>query len=109
MPIRRENDRFDQQGYISREQFADFLERHQDLDPVGEDNDAMTGSYVMLDPLGRFFQNTTGEYTLSDSILTVGVKNALRQVGWDPSKFVRRGGIFDWVLSGNSGGNVPHR
>lgn len=94
--IRGENDHFDPHGWITREQFQDFLRKHADLRPVGEDNEDMTGSYLMLDPLGRFFQNFAGVYTSSESILKIGVEEALGQVGWDRSKFVRRGGLYDW-------------
>ena len=84
---------------IVASQFRSFLRRHRDLDPVGEDNDAMTGSYVMLDPLGRFFQNTEGRYTYSRSILDVGVGKALDSVGWDRGKFLERGGLYSWAPS----------
>ena len=100
LPIRGENDDFGPQGWISRGQFRAFLERHTDLHPVAETNEDMLGSYVMLDPLGRFFQNPDGRYAYSDAILEVGVEPALAQVGWDSHRFVVRGGLYDWNRSG---------
>jgi len=94
--IHGENDAFMIDGGVTREQFEDFVRRHADLNPVVEDNDAMTGSYVMLDPIGRFFQNTHGMLEVSDSISDRGVLAALDQVGWDKDKFVSRGGLYDW-------------
>lgn len=38
---------------ITPSQFRSFIERHHDLSPVAEGSDLMTGSYVMLDPVGR--------------------------------------------------------
>lgn len=45
---------------VSDIDFIAFLERHEDLKPVAEDNDAMTGSNVMLDARGRFIRTRRG-------------------------------------------------
>lgn len=43
---------------VKDEWFEEFKERHRDLAAMRpEDNDEMTGSYVMVDPFGRFYQN----------------------------------------------------
>ncbi len=103
LPISGENDGFDADSWATAEQFQAYQVRHVDLAPIGEDNDDMTGSYVMLDPIGRFFQNFDGRYEYSDSILSVGVEAALSQVGWDREKFLRRGGIYDWGVTARGG------
>lgn len=95
LPIRGENEDFGAENWVTAEQFRAFLVRHADLNPIGEDNDDMTGSYVMLDPLGRFFQNFGGSYTHSAPVLEVGVLLALAQVGWDTERFVGRRGLYD--------------
>ena len=64
--------------------------------PVAEDNEAMRGSYVMVDPLGRFYGNALGRHIYSEPILAVGVERALAQVGWEPEKFFARGGRYQW-------------
>ena len=56
----------------------------------------MTGSYVMVDPAGRFFDNVAGGYTYSRSIIDVGVEEALREVSIDSEKFLSRDGIYHW-------------
>jgi radical S-adenosyl methionine domain-containing protein 2 len=83
---------------VSLEQFREFLHKHRDMvSLVPEDNDAMTESYVMVDPWGRFFQNTGGSYTRSREILEVGVEQALADAGgWDRKKFVDRGGNYEF-------------
>lgn len=86
---------------ISDEEFKQFVKRHIHLEQIGiamqpEDNDAMTGSYVMIDPAGRFFDNVSGELTYSRPILEVGVKAALEDICFDYSKFVARGGNYAW-------------
>lgn len=94
LPIAGQNDEAWKSLAITREQFRAFVERHRDLRPIHEDNDAMTESYVMMDPLGRFFQNTRGRYTFSRPILEVGVREALGDVGWRRSKFLARSGRY---------------
>ncbi|MEE9489749.1 MAG: hypothetical protein V3V91_04835, partial [Thermoplasmata archaeon] len=81
---------------LSREQFESFVERHAQFDPVAEDNEAMTDSYLMMDPTGRFFQNTNWRYSHSSSVFDVGVEMAIREVGWSQEKFNARGGLYGW-------------
>ena len=83
---------------VTDKQFAAFVERHSSVNGVKvvpEDNDLMTGSYVMIDPTGRFFDNTRGSYTYSRPILQVGVSDALQYIKTDFKKFVLRGGRYD--------------
>ena len=63
---------------------------------VPESNDLMTGSYVMVDPAGRFFDNVAGHHTYSRHLLEVGVEEALRDVSIAPEKFQSRSGQYDW-------------
>ena len=105
LPIEGQNDGQVEPLLITADQFRAFIDRHavlrsEGLAPVTEDNDAMSGSYVMVDPLGRFFGNATGRYVYSDPILAVGVEAALAQIGWNASKFIDRGGLYDWSPPG---------
>jgi radical S-adenosyl methionine domain-containing protein 2 len=86
---------------ISRQQFRAFVERHRELDaeglgPIAEDNDAMTDSYAMIDPLGRFYGNHGGRYVYSRPILEVGVAEALAEVDFEVRRLVARGGLYRW-------------
>jgi radical S-adenosyl methionine domain-containing protein 2 len=101
LPMRGQNDGRVEPLLITSEQFATFVGRHQPLAasgmaPIVEDNDAMRGSYAMIDPLGRFFGNATGEHVYSEPILEVGVAAALSQVGFSKEKFEERGGSYAW-------------
>ena len=96
LQIHGENDLYYKSLAITKPQFEEFVRRHIDLDPISEDNDAMEGSYLMLDPIARFFQNFHKKYAYSDSILRIGVVKALKQVGWDKQKFQKRGGEYVW-------------
>lgn len=77
---------------ISDEKFQQFLLNHNDLAEIisAEDNDEMTQSYLMIDPLGRFFQNKGKNlegYSYSEPILQVGIEKAFSQIKFDLSKF----------------------
>ena len=86
---------------ITTGQFAKHVTRSQQVAKMGvavipESNELMTGSYVMVDPAGRFFDNTAGAHVYSRPINQVGVDAALREVSIDPSRFHLRDGRYDW-------------
>lgn len=99
LPIEGQNNGRVEDLLITPAMFRAFLDRHANLGehaPVPEDNDAMRGAYVMIDPAGRFFGNATGRHVYSDPILQVGVQEALSQVGYREEKFEARGGRYAW-------------
>lgn len=79
---------------ISDEQFQDFVSRHSNLSEVMavEDNQDMLKSYIMVDPLGRFFQNgaSQSEYSYSRPVQKVGAEAAFAEIGFSPEKFAQR-------------------
>jgi len=86
---------------VTAEQFEAYVQRNRivENDGIGvvpESNAAMTESYVMIDPAGRFFDNAQGSYEYSDPILEVGAEAALKQVSIDTERFRQRGGHYDW-------------
>lgn len=100
LPVQGQNSHNNGLFEISQEQFTAFINRHHEAVLadiiVPEDNDAMTGSYVMVAPNGCFFDNSKGHHTYSQPILKVGVTEALRQVHFDLDKFLNRGGLYSW-------------
>lgn len=84
----------DQSMTVSDEQFRAFVERHQRHHRIAavEDNQDMVESYIMVDPQGRFFQNSPCDagYQYSQPILDVGVAKAFEQVSFDADRFVAR-------------------
>jgi radical S-adenosyl methionine domain-containing protein 2 len=104
LPIAGQNDLYIDDFKITSEQFKNFIDRHLNLTHVTaivlESNNQMKGSYAMVDPAGRFYDNANGTYRYSKPILEIGSRLAIQQVQYDFSKFVSRGGIYDWT-SGN--------
>lgn len=86
---------------VGAREFQDFVARHRRLVGVGipviaENNDAMTDSYAMIDPMSRFFGNTGGVHRIGQSNLDAGAIDALVSVGFDNDKLVARGGVYEW-------------
>ena len=100
LPVEGQNDhRFDEYA-VTRDEFDLYVQRNRPVERKGirvvpENNEAMTGSYLMIDPLGRFFDNTKGEHTYSSPILEVGVERALQNISVFPERFIERGGLYD--------------
>lgn len=101
LPIRAQNDEFIDDLKISADEFQSFVTRHKRLNSITrivvESNEMIQGSYVMVDPAGRFFDNTQGFHSYSQPILDVGCREALKQVNLNISKFLKRGGIYNWA------------
>lgn len=100
LPMKGQNDQSIDDFTITTGEFESFLARHKTLSKVTalvpESNEVMRGSYVMVDPAGRFFDNVDGTHKYSKPILDVGARLAIQQVRTDFDKFVKRGGIYLW-------------
>lgn len=101
LPIAGQNDGRVEPLLVTSEQFAAFVDRHKGVAEhgialVAETNAAMTDSYAMIDPLGRFFCNTGGRLHYSQPILGIGAIAAFEQVNFDPARFEDRGGLYHW-------------
>ncbi len=81
---------------ISKSEFINFVDYHTSVKKIliAEDNDIMKGSYVMVDPEGKFFDNIKGKYALSKPILEVGIEQALNDINFDYTKFLKRNGDY---------------
>ena len=79
---------------IADHELAEFVARHQQLGRImaAEDNSDMIESYIMIDPHGRFFQNSLNGsgYRYSEEILAVGAEAAFRQISWQADRFQSR-------------------
>ncbi len=101
LPVGGQNDGLVDDLLIDAPRFDAFVLRHahlatEGLAPVAEPNDAMRGSYAMVNPLGQFYGNATGRHVTSAPILDVGVAQALAEVGFVYEKLVARGGVYAW-------------
>ena len=101
LPVTGQNDEDIDQYTISDAQFEAYVTRNRSVVELGiavvpEDNDMMRGSYAMVDPAGRFFDNVLGWHNYSRPIIDVGVAEAMKDVAIDSDLFRQRGGLYDW-------------
>ena len=99
LPVNGQNDARIGDLTVTYSQFASYVRRNSSVEALGitvvpENNELMTGSYVMVDPRGRFFDNTKGRHSYSRPILEVGVAEALEGATIDTDRFERRGGSY---------------
>ena len=111
LPIIGQNDLKIVDLLINRNEFQIFLNNNfdpeQKIKIVSEENVQMKGSYVMVDPAGRFFTNSSGKHIYSDAILEVGCDAAFAQMDYDEIKFIERGGIYNWTEKQKNGYQSP--
>ena len=101
LPVEGQNDDGIERHAIAQSQFQAYVDRNSRVAEHGivvvpEDNDMMRGSYVMVDPAGRFFDNVQGGHSYSKPILEVGVAAAITEVAGNPDLFIQRGGLYEW-------------
>ncbi len=101
LPIEGQNDGKVEPLVCAPGEFEAFVERHRgveasDIVLVPEDNYAIRGTYVMVDPAGRFFDDAAGRHRYSEPILQVGLDRAFGQVSFSMDGFFRRGGEYDY-------------
>ena len=101
LPVKGQNDNVVDPFVVSSDEFECYVKMSRRVEAYGvtvvpESNELMTGSYVMVDPAGRLFDNVSGNHTYSRPILDVGVDEAFGDVSVDSGKFFSRGGQYDW-------------
>ena len=105
LKIEEENDGRVEALLISESCFDEYIERHLQslasttIQVVPENNDAMLGTYAMIDALGRVYTNQNGYYLYSeDTIQEFGFVHCWNQVspGFSHEAFEARGGEWDW-------------
>ncbi|MCW2313713.1 viperin family antiviral radical SAM protein [Rhodoferax antarcticus] len=81
---------------ITQSQFDGFVQRHQHFAEVmhPEDNSDMMESYIMVDPLGRFYQNALESgsqgHLYSQAILDVGSRAAFASLPFNTGRYQSR-------------------
>lgn len=76
--------------------FQEFTQRHSHPSMVVEDNEVMTGSYLLIDPKGRLFENSQGKHTYSSPLQDSDIDKCLSEINLNREMFIKRGGIYEW-------------
>jgi len=91
---------------VTDDQFWSFVQRHSDFEQlIPEPNSVMQNSYLLLDENMCFLDCSSGGKVPSESILKVGVEQALLQSGFDDSMFAERGGVYEWTRERGANNN----
>lgn len=97
LPVEGQNSNSVDPFLINDNQFGLFLNKHKSQKSlIPESNQDIKGSYVMIDPAGRFFQNIESEYQYSSPLLSNGVLSSYNEMKYDQELFESRGGIYNW-------------
>ena len=84
---------------ITKNQFQEFCKNNESVQKYGvhfvaENQEELTDTYVMIDPEGRFFSNTSGKYLFSDPIYMIGVEPALEQINFNEQNLLNLDRMF---------------
>ena len=84
---------------ISDHKFRNYVKRLRStgIKLIAETASEMKGSYLMVSPDGRFFENIQGVYKYSSKIQEVGYLKALSEISVSADKFHKRGGLYTWT------------
>jgi radical S-adenosyl methionine domain-containing protein 2 len=100
LPMEGQNDEKIKDFEISEIEFNEFKNRHIRLNSqtqiVFEEVEDIRGTYVMVDPAGRFFENLDGKHRYSPPILEIGCPTAFQQMQYDVEGYLGRGGVYQW-------------
>jgi radical S-adenosyl methionine domain-containing protein 2 len=99
MKVEGQNDKYGAEFTIENILFKNYIERNtRYLNPhiklIEEPVEIITGSYIMINPEGCFFDDTEGKHTYSEKILEVGAEQAFAQVSTHDENFIHREGIY---------------
>lgn len=100
LPVDGQNDQQYSAMSITDEEFKSFAANNTlpngNLNTVIENHENIRGTYLMVDPAGRFFDNVTGKHRYSLPILEAGVDAALDDIEFSYTKFIERDGKYNW-------------
>lgn len=89
---------------ITAKEFMQYCQKNKNtLSPnvkfIPEASTVIQGSYLMVDPIGRFFDSESKTHKYSKRILKIGAEQALSQINPNFSKFIAREGNYSTLRS----------
>lgn len=95
--VEGQNDKQFEEIKVTSGEYLCFLEAHKNqYSLVAEDNEAMTGSYLLIDPQGRLFENSAGKHTYSSPLQSNDIDVCLSDINLNREMFIKRGGLYNW-------------
>ena len=87
--VQGQNDKNWDEIKCSKEQFNHFIKNHQRMNPIIEDNSKMIGSYLLIDPLGRMFENSKGKHSYIKSLIEGDFQELYDSLDFDYDNFIK--------------------
>ena len=75
---------------VTDQQFDAFVKSHLTQSPVVEDSEDIIKAYVIVNPHGQLVDNSSGRYSMSNSLLTHSFIEEFSKVGMDFAKYMKR-------------------
>lgn len=94
--VEGQNDRQFHEIRVDAMVFDEYVNRNWCDVIVPENNLYMTGSYLLIDPFGRLFENSSGKHTYSEPLQKYSLEYCLNQISLNRDRFIKRGGIYEW-------------
>ena len=76
--------------------FEKYVARNKQAVIVPENNEVMRGSYLLINPQGRLFENTNGGHTYSSKLQENDLLDCLTEINIKREMFIKRGGLYKW-------------
>lgn len=98
LPVKGQNDKWIDSMSVSSDEFNLYVDRHSMFKNiiVPESNELMTGSYLLIDPRGCLFENSSGEHTYSRPLQFSNVDSCMKEINVNRETFLKRGGVYEW-------------
>jgi len=100
LPVESQNDDAAKNYYPTDEEYNNFITNNKEIAEelgvkvVAEENEDMIGSYLMISPDGKFFNNVDKKHSYSKPILSEGVESALKETPLMREIFYKREGDY---------------
>ena len=96
LKVNGQNDKQFGEIKCSKSEFNYFVNNHSYPLKVVENNEVILGSYLLIDALGRLFEDSQGKHTYSSKLQNNSVEKCLSEINLNRENFIKKGGIYKW-------------
>ncbi len=100
LKVNGQNSPFQNEFKIKHEEFNFFIKNNKRainlFENAIETTDLIKGSYLMISPDGKLYDNNEDSYKYSSPITEIGLEKALLQIKINKEKFKNRNGFYNW-------------
>ncbi len=75
---------------VSDTEFADFVTRHEFLNPIVENTLDIVNAYIVVNPYGELVDNSDSTYTMTNSLLTHRFRDEFAKIAFNQEAYSKR-------------------